>query len=191
MMRAFSFIAALAAAALAAAAPAAAQESNFIPLASADAAAAPGWSFTPSLSYSAAWDDNVLMRGLGDETPADFVNFVNPRGALDYNGRRGQLAAHYDGGFALYRDLTSLNSYDQRGSLYARRFLTPHVALFVRNSIASVPTTELVSFVAVPFLRTGSRLEDFRGGVEAALSKHTSVTASYNFQWVDFDHSVP
>jgi hypothetical protein len=179
------------AAALAAAAPALAQESNLATAADANPLAPVGWSFTPSLAYSGAWDDNVLIRGKGDDTPADFLNVVNPRGTLDYNGRHSQVSATYDGAFLLYRDLGSLNSYDQHGWLFARRMLTPHLGLFVRNTIADVPTTELSQFIAIPFIRTGSRLDDLNGGIEVAFTKRTSLAAGYTFQWVDFDHSQP
>jgi hypothetical protein len=45
--------------------------------------------------------------------------------------------------------------------------------------------------VAVPFIRTGSHLEDLHAGMEAALSKFTSLSASYNFQLVDFNQEAP
>jgi len=45
---------------------AAAQGSNFVAPATADPQAAAGWSLTPSIGYSGAWDDNVLVRGNGD-----------------------------------------------------------------------------------------------------------------------------
>src|SRR5262252_298149 len=168
---------------------AAAQQSNFTPTIEANSQAAAGWSVTPGISYSGAWDDNVLVRGEGDVPAADFLNTVNPRVSLDFNGRRGQLSATYDGAFLLYRELSTLNSYDQFGSLYGRRLLSPHVALFVRSYAASVPTTELVAFVGLPFIRNGSRIWDTQGGLEAHLSKRTTVSVSYDFQFVDFDHS--
>src|SRR5207302_1971794 len=68
----------------------------------------------------------------------------------------------------------------------ARRLIAPHVTLFVRNMFAVVPTTELAQLIGIPFVRTGSRFDDIVGGVEAAVSKHTSVTASYHFEWVHF-----
>ena len=170
---------------------ASAQESNFVPAASANAQAPAGWSFTPSLTYARSWDDNVLIRGKGDAAVSDFLNLVNPRGVLDLNGRRGQLSASYDGAFVLYRDLGTLNSYDQHASFFGRRLLSPHLSVFVRNTASSVPTTELAQLIAIPFVRTGSRLDDLRTGVEAALSKRTSIVASYDFQWVQFDHSQP
>jgi hypothetical protein len=191
MNRGFTLMIALLLAALLRPAAATAQESNFVPDASANVHAPAGWSFTPSLAYSGSWDDNVLLRGKGDETPADFLSVVNPRGAVDFNGRLGQMSASYDGAFALYRDLGSLNSYDQHGAFFGRRLVSPHVALFVRNTAASVPTTELSQLIAVPFLRTGSKLDDLHGGVEAAFSKRTSMTASYDFQWVAFDRAQP
>jgi len=170
---------------------AAAQGSNFVAPVTADPQAAAGWSLTPSLGYSGAWDDNVLIRGNGDETPADFLSIINPRGTVNFNGRRSHLSASYDGDFVLYRELSTLDSYDQRGSLYAERLLSPHVALFVRSSLAKVPTTELIAFVGVPFVRNGSRIADTRGGANLALSKRATATVTYDLQWVDFDHSAP
>jgi hypothetical protein len=172
---------------------AAAQSANAL---SADAgnlqAPAAGWSFTPTLSYAGGWDDNVLVTGNGDPSNRhDFVSIMNPRGAIDFTGRRTQLSGAYDGSFLIYRDLQSLNSFEQHGALSVRRLVSPHVSVFARNSAASVPTTELLELVGVPFVRVGSRLDDFRTGVEAALTARTSATAAYNFQWVDFDQSRP
>ena len=59
------------------------------------------------------------------------------------------------------------------------------------NSVASVPTTELSQFIAIPFVRTGSRLDAMDGGIEVAFTKRTSMAAGYTFEWVDFDHSQP
>jgi len=191
MTRILLFTIALAAAALARPTAAAAQETNLVPTADANPQAPAGWSFTPSFAYSGAWDDNVLIRGNGDTAPADFLSVINPRGTVDFNGRHGQLSASYDGAFLLYRDLTSLNSYDQHGWFFARRMLTPHIGLFVRNTAASVPTTELAQFIAIPFVRTGSRLDDLRSGIEIAFTKRTSMVAGYDFEYVDFDHSQP
>ena len=41
-----------------------------------------GWTFTPTIVYSGGWDDNVLVRGQGDEAPGDFVNVVNPEESI-------------------------------------------------------------------------------------------------------------
>jgi hypothetical protein len=191
MSRLARFTAAVLAVALLPTAAASAQESNLATQAEANPLAPTGWSFTPSLTYSGAWDDNVLIRGKGDEAPADFLNVINPHGTLDYNSARGQLSGAYDGAFLLYRELQSLNSYDQHGWFYARRLLSRHVALFVRNTVASVPTTEYSQLVAIPFVRTGSRLDALRGGVEIAFTKRTSIAAGYDFEWVDFDNTTP
>src|SRR5438105_15899418 len=108
MRRAPLILSALLAAALLCPRGAAAQESNFVSPATANPQSGAGWSLTPSLSYSGAWDDNVLVRGNGDTTAEDFVSTVNPRASLAFNGRRGQLAATYDGAFELYRELSTL-----------------------------------------------------------------------------------
>jgi len=181
----------IAGAALLTASAAMAQDSNFVPLAGPDGQAATGWIFTPAVSVGSGWDDNILVRGDGDVAPADVLNLVSPRAAVSYNGSRGQIAASYDGNFALYREFDNLDSYDQRATFFGRRLVKKHVALFVRNSMASVPTTEIGQLVGVPFIRTGSRLENMSTGVEAAFTKYTSAVISYDFEWVDFSHEVP
>ena len=191
MTRFAVFTTALLVAALLRPAAASAQESNLLTAADANPLAPAGWSFTPSLSYSGGWDDNVLMQGKGDTAPADFLNVVNPHGTLDYKGRRAQVSASYDGAFLLYRDLNSLDSYDQHGWFFAQRMLSKHVGLFVHNTAASVPTTELAPLVAIPFVRTGSRLDSLRSGVEVAFTSRTSMAASYDFEWVEFNQNQP
>jgi hypothetical protein len=187
MSRVHSFAIAALTALLIGTGTASAQESNLMPTASADLRSPAGWSVTPALTYGASLDDNVLVRGAGDNTVSDLVNVINPRGVVVFNGRRGQLTGTYDGAFVRYRDSSTLDSYDQHASFYGRYLPTPHLALFVRNSAAAVPTTELAQFIGTPFIRTGSRLDDLRAGVEAAFTKRTSMVASYDFEWVDFD----
>lgn len=146
-----------------------------------------GWTFTPSLVYSGTYDDNVLVEGDGANGPSDVLNMLGPRADLGYGGKRTRMALSYDGGFLMYRDFNTLNSYDQHALFSVRRLVTKHVALFARDTFAAVPTTALMQFVGVPFVRTGSRMEDAQGGVDAALTKRTSIIATYDFQWVQFD----
>ena len=192
-MRHHSFVPLVALALVAALLPAplAAQDSNFALSDAARPAPNAGWTFTPSLLYQAAWDDNVLLRGDGDQAPRDFLNILNPKAGVTFLGRRGQFDADYDGAFLFYRQLDTLNSYDQHARVSAQRLITRRVTLFVLEQAAAVPTTELVQFIAVPFTRTGSRLNDLRGGLDAALTKYTSMKVSYDFEWVRFDRDDP
>src|SRR5579862_7531973 len=162
--------------------PAAAQTPSLDP---ADAARrAGGWIFTPALVFGSTYDDNPLVREKGDVAPGDYTTSINPSGELAFTGRRGEFLADYGGTFVEYRELTSLNSFDQRGSISAKRLLTRRLTIFARSSATAVPTTELLGLVGVPFLRLGSRLADAHGGVQAELTKRTSLTASYDLQWV-------
>jgi hypothetical protein len=169
--------------------PAAAQTPISEPGADMGSRRAGGWMFTPALVYGGSYDDNALVREKRDVAPGDYTTSINPSGELAFNGRRGDLLADYGGTFVEYRELTSLNSFNQRGSISARRLMTRRVTLFARSSATAVPTTELLGVVGIPFLRLGSRLADARGGLEARLSKRTSLMASYAIQWVDFDRN--
>jgi hypothetical protein len=153
----------------------------------AEQGSSPGWSVTPSLLYSGSWDDNVLLHGNGDVPQGDFLNVLNPRGDAEFNSKRVQFAGSYDGAFLMYRDLGGLDSYDQHGFVSVRRLLTRHVTLFASDTVAMVPTTEMSLLVGTPFLRTGSAINDFRGGVEAVLTKRSSIRASGHLEWVRFD----
>jgi hypothetical protein len=148
-----------------------------------------GWILTPAIAVSSGWDSNVFVQGAGDEGTSDVVNTVNPRLGAAFNGRGTAVNINYSGAFLIYRDLDSLNSFDQRASLSARRRLSRHVTWFVENAFAIVPTTELSALVGVPFVRTGSKLDDFQTGVEANVTKLTTIAVAGNFQWVAFDEN--
>jgi len=109
-----------------------------------------GWTITPSLLYSANWDDNVLLKQRVDEPRGDFLNVLNPRVDAGFGGRRGEFSGSYDGAFLLYRDLNTLNSYDQHGSVSGTRQLSKHVRLFVTDTLAVTPTTEFIVTVQGP-----------------------------------------
>jgi hypothetical protein len=151
----------------------------------------PGWSLTPSMGVSRTWDDNVTLKEPGDNPVSDVINVVNPRADLNFTSSHGQLAAHYDGAFLLYRSSTTLNSYEQHGSLAAKRRLSSRTALFIDGSAAVAPTTQLLQLTAVPYVRAGSRTEDARVGVESVLSKRLSIVADVHAQEVHFDANAP
>jgi len=183
------FLTALATLGLAAAPAVSAQEGTFGSAAAPSSSPLPagGWIITPSLLYSNSWDDNVLLKGRGDDPPGDYLNVLNPRGEAEFIGRRGVLSGRYDGAFLMYRDLNTLNSYDQHASVSATRLLSKHLRLFATDTLAVTPTTELSLLIGIPFIRTGARVNELRSGIEADLTKRTSITAAYHFQWVRFD----
>jgi hypothetical protein len=151
--------------------------------------APPGWSLTPALGASQTYDDNVTLTGPNGASVGDFVNVLNPSAELNYNGPRGQLAARYDGAFLLYRSSTTLNTYEQRASLAAKRKLSTRTAFFINGGASAAPTTELLQLTAVPYTRTGSRTEDVRAGIESAISKRLSIVADVHAEGVQFDEN--
>jgi hypothetical protein len=65
------------------------------------------------------------------------------------------------------------------------------VSFVAADTVAVSPTTELLQLAGVPFVRTRSSLNDLSGGIEAALSRRTSLSAGAQFQWVQFDVARP
>jgi len=145
-----------------------------------------GWLFTPSLGYGLNVDDNVLVRGRGDDTQTDLLNAVSPRANLDFLSGRTRFSAGYDGTALLYAQIPGLNYYDQRIAVSARRLVTKKIAIFAQDSLALSPTTELIQLVGTPFVRVGSRVNDARAGLEAALSTRSTFTGAFTSQWVSF-----
>src|SRR5262245_15188267 len=151
----------------------------------------PGWSLTPALGVSQTWDDNVTLKGPGDTPISDVINVFTPRAELNYMGPKGSLAARYDGAFLRYRSSTTLDSYEQHGSMGGKRRLSKNTALFFNGGASVAPTTQLVNLTAVPYVRAGTRTEDAKVGVESVLSKRLSISADVHGQEVHFDDNAP
>ncbi|HSL21387.1 MAG TPA: hypothetical protein VK886_07625 [Vicinamibacterales bacterium] len=153
-------------------------------------ARAPGWTLTPAVVVGWQWDSNVAMvpEGFNQEILADQVLLVTPSASLDFQGRHTTFGAGYSGAVRRYRAVGELDSYDQRfRAAFAHR---PSVRLlvFARGGAARLPTTEDTELNGVPFRRTGSRVINGAGGVEARLTKFTTLRAAYELVDAEFDH---
>jgi hypothetical protein len=164
-----------------------AQTSNFTASDPGTIPSTAGWTIVPGVGFATSWDDNVLMKGNGDDPVGANVSALSPRLNVDYHARRTQVSGSYDGSFLLYQNLGDLNSYDQRMSVSARHQANRRVTILANGSAAFVPTTELVAFVGVPFVRTGSEIAEAHAGVDLALDKHSSLSATYNIERISFD----
>ena len=148
-----------------------------------------GWSVTPSLMVSRTYDDNVLLRAPGDQTVEDFITILNPKGELTYHGVHSEFAARYDGAFLMYQQSNGLNSFDQHGGLSFRRRMSKRNTFYVSADAQQSPTTELLQFIGVPYIRVGSFSDGAAAGVETTVSKRMSVVTRGHFQQVHFDQS--
>lgn len=151
----------------------------------------PGWSVTPAMGVSEMWDDNPTLAAEGDVRPGDFVTSVRPSFGLGYRGRRTTLRSDYHGSFDFYRDLREQNTRDHRGGLDFTHQLTPRVQLFARDQAMVSPTTgDAAELGATVLRRQTTRMNAFRGGVDATLGRHTTLNAAYASQWIDFARDV-
>jgi hypothetical protein len=151
----------------------------------------PGWSATPSIGVSQLWDDNPTLAVEGDFRPGDFVTSVRPTLLLGYRGRRTTLRTDYAGSFDYYRDLSEQNTLDHRAGLDFTQQLTRRVQLFLRDNAMISPTTaDAADTGATVLRRQETRMNAFRGGVEAMLAQHTTLNLTYATQWIDFARDV-
>ncbi len=150
-----------------------------------------GWTFTPSLGFSGTYDDNVTLFGQGSNTATDYETGINPAAEMTYASPRAVIGGLYNGSFLLYRQLSELNSFDQRGWMQASYRVTRQVTLYAHSGLAVAPTTDAVMLSGVPFLRIGSRLFQVDGGGSVVVGPHTTLTAGYVFDRVTFDNSSP
>ncbi len=157
----------------------------------ADPGQTPGWTMTPTFVFSNAWDDNVILAGEGAETAGDAITILTPMLDGQYRARHHWLGFGYTGSFSAYHDLSELNTFDQQLRVDSRHQVSRRLTLQLHDNFAAVPTTEGVFLSGVPFLRTGSRLNDFGTLVTAALDARTTVSAGYSFEWVAFDQDAP
>ncbi|HSK10299.1 MAG TPA: hypothetical protein VK911_12045 [Vicinamibacterales bacterium] len=151
----------------------------------------PGWTMTPSLAVSAGWDDNVSMAGTLEEGTTDAVTVITPSIEAAYLGRYNWIGFGYAGSFSRYHDISDLNSYSQRLRVDTRHRLSKRLSASLRESFAASPTTDAVMVRGVPFLRTGSRVNELGGDLEFLLDKFTSLSAGYAMTWVEFSKDSP
>jgi hypothetical protein len=153
----------------------------------------PGWSFTPSVTIGGVFDSNVAIASAPASTrrtESDQLWTLEPGGHLEFISPRTELGAGYRGFVRRYLDVSQLNGFDQRGYLSLRRLATKRLTFFLRDSYMDVPTTDEVELNGIPFARVGSRTNSFAGGVEAKLTRFTSLAARYDLTWVDFDRNT-
>jgi len=151
--------------------------------------ASAGWTVTPSIGIASTWDDNPTLASDGaDARVGDYVTAVRPDLAATFRGRLTSFSLGYGGIFDFYRDRPDLNTQDHRGSLEFARQLTRRVSFFARDQAVYSPTTgDLTDLVATVLRRRTTRMNSFRTGVDAAVARHTTITAAYTTQWIDFE----
>jgi hypothetical protein len=175
----------IAVALLAAAAPASAQPAPWQP-----ERMTAGWVFTPSIMFGGMWDTNATLNNENLPATSELVGLVNPRGEIDFNGRRAKFSAGYSGSLEAYREIDELTRYDQRGRLEARYQMTPRLQFNTREMLTISPTTDQLELGGLPFSRVGSRMFDAKGGFVYDLTRRAKLTADYNFQFVNFDRTA-
>jgi hypothetical protein len=149
--------------------------------------------FTPSGVFGVLHDSNVTLRAVNEPITTEAVALVNPRGELDFNGRRTHFNIGYSGSLEAYRELSSLNRYEQRGRLELRHQARPHLQLFSTASFASVPTTDRLELGpgVLPFVGIGSQHFEANGGFHLQTSPRTRLEGGIGFQTIHFDRDEP
>ena len=152
-----------------------------------------GWSLTPAVAAGATRDTNVALSSpradLG-ATQGDTLLTVAPSLRLAFVGKRTDFSAGYGGALRRYTTLEGLDEFDQRSTVSLRHAASRRLQLFGRNSFSRSPTTDEVEVNGVPFRRTGSSLNTTSAGADFRLTKFTSLSATYDSVWVDFERDA-
>ena len=152
--------------------------------------AAPGWVMTPSVSFGAAHDDNPLLRTEGNPAPDDTIVAVTPAIDLTYRGRQTSLGLAYSGSMVKYRTLDGLDSFDQGGRVELRHQASKRVGVHLRNFFSVSPTTDTLQIPGVPYVRAGTRQNEFMAGTNVQATKRLELSGSYRLHWIEFDRPV-
>jgi hypothetical protein len=86
-----------------------------------------------------------------------------------------------------YRALDEFDSFEQRGRMDLRHQASKRAALQFTSSYAKAPTTDATDVGGVPFIRTGTKQFDLRGGFTAEASPRLALSGAYGYQWAEFD----
>jgi hypothetical protein len=152
----------------------------------------PGWSFTPSVSFSGLWDSNVALADTGEGvTPAsDRLFTIEPQGQFEFRSPRTEFIAGYKGYLRRYVTAEELDGFDQRGYVSLRHAATRRLSLYARNDFDDVPTTDELQLNGLPFTRFGARSNRASAGVDFRVTKLSDLTVHYENVWVAFDHQA-
>jgi len=149
-----------------------------------------GWVFTPSISVGGTWDDNVLLVNPGTNPPSDYGSPITPAAGLSYTGKYTRFTSGYSGAFVRYMTLSELNGLHQTLHASLERRVNGRVSFFGDESFTAAQTTDVLQLAGVPFYRIGSRSNAATGGIQASLTKRTTLRSSYTLRTVDFDNNV-
>jgi hypothetical protein len=149
----------------------------------------PGWSFTPGLAIGVTRDTNVAVAAVGENQKADADSLfgIEPFGSLDFFNSRSSFTAGYRGHLRRYMNIGELNGFDQRARVQLRHLATKRLTIFAGNEYMNAPTTDDVMLNGLPFVRIGARTNSSSAGLQARLTKFTTLDARYELLWVDFD----
>src|SRR4051812_15685196 len=150
-----------------------------------------GWTFTPAMVFGTLWDTNVTVRQEGDPHVQQWVGLLNPRGELDFNGRRTHMNVGYSGALSAYRNLPELDRYEQHGRFEVRHQMRERLSVFSRATGEVAPTTDRLEIgpTVLPFVQVGTTVFNAMGGAHFAMSPYTSLEAQYRFEDVRFDRN--
>jgi hypothetical protein len=153
----------------------------------------PGWVFTPSAVFGVLHDSNVTLRAVNEPIQAEVVGLLNPRGEIDFNGRRTHLNLGYSGALEAYQQLSALNRYEQHGRFELRQQMAPHLQLFSQAGYSRVPTTDRLDLGPgiLPFIGIGSQHTDVSGGFHWQASQRTRLEGGVSAQAIQFDRTEP
>lgn len=147
----------------------------------------PGWVFTPSIVVGGLWDNNVTLRNQGNPLISELVGIVNPRGELDYNGRRLRFNTGYSGALEAYRNVSELNRYEQKARILTQYQASPRLQAVARASYTVTPTTDRLELGTLPFIDFGGRMFDASSNLTYSTSPRTQIAGAYGFQHITFD----
>jgi hypothetical protein len=149
-----------------------------------------GWTVTPGMMFGAAWDTNPTMRNESGPFHEGVVSLVNPRGEIDFNGRRTHFNVGYSGTLQTYQTLEALTHFSQHGRMLTRYQASQRLNFITTATFASAPTTDEIELDGIPFVRVGSKKFDAVGGFAYQLTPRTVIAGGYTFQWVHFERDV-
>jgi len=151
----------------------------------------PGWLFVPTIGMAGTADNNVSLASEGSDSASDQVAVFSPSAALGYRGKYSTFHVDYRGAYHFYQQLSELNGLDQHVNVAARHRASRFLTLFANNSTDRSPSTDELELAGLRFRRQGVLLEDARAGLEATLSRRTTFSAAYTFQWINFENQQP
>lgn len=143
--------------------------------------------FTPSISLSERYEDNIFYSNYYTDSVDDFIRTLSYQLAFSYDGAKGSGSLSYQAGLESYLENEDLNTVRHNGSVNFNYPLSKSVNLNLTEGFTFTPDSTEVNPLGIQVGRGDSYSNSFSVDIATQASNFLIFRIGYNNQIIEFD----